>query len=83
MDNDTFARRAAQARARRASIRAAYGLADDDRVVLYAGKFTANKRPRDVIEAVAHVPGGVALFVGDGEEREALSARAAAIGVRC
>jgi glycosyltransferase involved in cell wall biosynthesis len=83
VDNDAFRLRADAARGRRAEIRTAYGCPGDQRVVLYVGKLTKIKRPRDVIDAVARLERGVALFVGDGPERAALEAYAHEHKVAC
>lgn len=83
VDNEAFRLRAEAARVKRAEIRAAYGCTDDQRIVLYAGKLTTIKRPRDVVDAVARLERGVALFVGDGPERASLEAYAHAQKVRC
>jgi glycosyltransferase involved in cell wall biosynthesis len=83
VDNDAFRLRAAEARPRRAEIRAGLGLTGEQRVILYAGKLTAIKRPQDVIDAVARMDATVALFVGDGPERAALEEYARVRGVHC
>jgi glycosyltransferase involved in cell wall biosynthesis len=82
VDNDAFRERAAHARVRRRALRAQLGFEDADRVVLFAGKLTANKRPADVIDAVAQLTNGVAMFVGDGVERQGIEAYARTRGVR-
>ena len=83
VDNDAFRSRADGVRGRRDAIRAGFGFSTQQRVVLYAGKLTTIKRPHDVIDAVALVEDGVALFVGDGPERLAVESQARARGVRC
>lgn len=83
VDNDAFRARADSARRRRSEIRAAFGFSDDQRVVLYAGKLTAIKRPHDVVDAVALLEDGAAMFAGDGAARAAIEAQARAKGVRC
>jgi len=66
------------------ALRAELGLAPDTRVVLFAGKFVADKQPRALLEAFISLrqPGAALVFVGDGEERPALAslARSAAPG---
>jgi glycosyltransferase involved in cell wall biosynthesis len=56
------------------ALRNQLGLAPATRVVLFAGKFTALKQPRELLEAfLALRPERTALvFVGDGEEKSAL-----------
>jgi glycosyltransferase involved in cell wall biosynthesis len=81
VDNDWFRARADEARARRAELRASCGFSETHRVVLYAGKLVAIKRPADVIDAAARIDNGAVLFVGDGRERPALEAHARARGV--
>lgn len=52
----------------------------DRRVLLFAGKFHAGKQPGPLLDAYLEVAGprDALVFVGDGEERPALEARAAA-----
>jgi glycosyltransferase involved in cell wall biosynthesis len=66
-------------RAAAAALREKLGLGDR-RVVLFAGKFLPDKQPRELLAAFqALAPRDAALvFVGDGEERAALEAAAAA-----
>jgi glycosyltransferase involved in cell wall biosynthesis len=63
-------------------LRAALGFAPERRVVLFAGKLLARKQPRALLEAflAAPRPGVTLLFVGDGEDRAALEARAGTAG---
>jgi len=65
-------------RAAAAGLRQSLGLSPETRVVLYAGKYQAEKQPLALLESfLALRPSGAALvFVGDGEEREALKERA-------
>jgi glycosyltransferase involved in cell wall biosynthesis len=60
-------------------LRADLGLAPGRRVVLFAGKLLPRKRPRALLEAFLSMPrpNATLLFVGDGEEKTALQARAA------
>jgi len=59
-------------------LRVALGLAPERRVLLFAGKFLPRKQPRALLEAFLSVPrpDATLLFVGDGEEKSALQARA-------
>lgn len=82
VDTDWFAERASRARRQRDEIRGRFGFSPADRVILFAGKLRAIKRPADAIEVAARLDGGVALIVGEGPERPALEARARACGVR-
>ncbi|HXB02138.1 MAG TPA: glycosyltransferase family 4 protein [Opitutaceae bacterium] len=65
-------------RAAAQALRAQLGLAPDTRVVLFAGKLTAAKQPRELLEAflALDAPGTALVFVGDGEEKSALLDRA-------
>jgi glycosyltransferase involved in cell wall biosynthesis len=81
VDNVYFSGRAAAAHPARENFRASLGLAPDRPVILYASKLQAHKRPRDLLEAHARLarelnPAPYLVFVGDGEERSALEARA-------
>jgi glycosyltransferase involved in cell wall biosynthesis len=79
------------ARAQRAEIReqkrAALGLADDDFVMLFVGKFIPRKRPLDIIAALARLRAmnvrrrPCVLFAGSGELADELRAQAATAGV--
>ncbi len=62
-----------------AALRSQLGLAPDTRVVLFAGKFTPAKQPRELLAAfLALKPADtVFVFVGDGPEKEALITQAA------
>ena len=83
VDNAAFALRAAEARQRRAELRSQFGFEQQRRVVLYAGKCVGVKRPRDVIDAVAQLANGAALFVGDGPDKAMLEAYARERRVSC
>ncbi|MDX2101923.1 MAG: glycosyltransferase family 4 protein [Alphaproteobacteria bacterium] len=81
VDNDAFFARAQVARSRREAFRAELGL-DHRPVLLFSGKLIARKRPFDVVDAVATLPADQrpwVLFAGDGELRDALSERIAAL----
>lgn len=60
-------------------LRAAVGLPDGRRVVLFAGKLAARKAPRALLDAFldAALAGATLVFAGDGEEKAALAARTA------
>jgi len=66
-------------RAEASALRASLGLGGK-RVVLFAGKFVPAKQPAQLLEAYLSRPrpGTAIVFVGDGSERPALEARAAA-----
>ena len=87
VDNAWFQRQSAQAAARRGDLRGELGLEVERPVILFASKLQARKRWADLIAAYARrapVPGQEPLpalvIVGDGEERAALEAQAAATG---
>lgn len=56
-----------------------------DRSVLFLGRFSRNKGPQDLIEAIpkviSEVPGASFDFVGEGPLRELMTARMAALGL--
>ncbi|MEX2045327.1 MAG: glycosyltransferase family 4 protein, partial [Opitutus sp.] len=62
------------------ALRTELGIAPDTRVVLFAGKFVADKQPRELLEAFVSLrPRNAALlFAGDGPEKDGLVASAAA-----
>lgn len=61
----------------REELRRKWGIAPDARIVMFCGKLAPWKRPLDLVEAVLALERNdvVALFVGDGELREAILAR--------
>jgi glycosyltransferase involved in cell wall biosynthesis len=65
-------------RAAAQALRAQLGLAPATRVVLFAGKLTTAKQPRELLEAflALDAPGTALVFVGDGEEKNTLLDRA-------
>jgi glycosyltransferase involved in cell wall biosynthesis len=65
-------------RAAAVGLRQSLGLSPETRVVLYAGKFHPEKQPLALLESFLALrpPGAALVFVGDGEERELLKARA-------
>jgi glycosyltransferase involved in cell wall biosynthesis len=83
IDVDAFARAAAGADA--AAMRASWGVAQGDAVLLFAGKLVAGKRPADLLEAAARLRregrGLHVVWAGDGPERAALATRATGLGV--
>lgn len=62
------------------NLRASLGLEPTTRIVLFAGKFIAQKQPIALLEAFlfAMIPNTALVFVGDGPEKSALHARVAA-----
>ena len=63
----------------RNKIRAEWNVAPDEKLVVQIGRLAKSKRNALLLEAVAALPGDIAVrvvFVGDGEEREALGAYA-------
>ena len=65
-------------RAAAAGLRQSLGLSPETRVVLYAGKYHPEKQPLALLESFLALrpPGAALVFVGDGQERELLKARA-------
>lgn len=58
-------------------VRSAFGFGDDDFVLLYVGRFSQEKRPERLIEAVARLPRRFkALFLGWGPMKEELLEKA-------
>lgn len=90
VDNDFFASLAAphQTPEGRAVAREAWGLGREDFAVLFVGKLTEIKRPRDLVRAVAGLKsaglgGGAALLIaGDGPLAAEVRAEAERLGVR-
>lgn len=87
VDNAYFGVRTERARARRAELRARFGLSVEATVLVFVGRLIARKRVADVIEAMALVRcrNLELLVVGDGPLRGSLQALAEARGValRC
>ncbi len=88
VDNEFFQRRSRDAAAGREQLRSELGLEAGRPVILFASKLTERKRCVDLLdayvllvesEALASVP--YLVIVGDGEERQALEAKAAASGL--
>lgn len=71
VDNERFARQAAEAAPRRAELRQRLGLPAEGRIVLYAGKFTPRKHPDMLLRAWRAAPWRdtppLLVYVGDGE----------------
>jgi glycosyltransferase involved in cell wall biosynthesis len=83
VENARFAEAAASRRPDRGRLRAALGVADNDFVVLYAGKLTARKRPVDAVQAVAGLgPSALLMIAGDGPLAAETRAAAESAGVR-
>lgn len=87
VDNAFFRERVRRCAGERGALRAALGLEPGRPVILYAGKLSERKAPAHLLEAYAALsPGGgrepdpYLVFVGDGELRAGLEARAAALG---
>jgi glycosyltransferase involved in cell wall biosynthesis len=83
VDNDFFRMRAERARPHRDQLRRELNLEAGRFVILYASKMMHEKAPLDLLEAYARLLSSgrdaacpYLLFVGDGELREALEARA-------
>lgn len=88
VDNEAFRLRSLAVRLSRETLRAELGIPGDVPVILYAGKIYPGKRCGDLVEAYARLSANAPparrpylLFVGDGEERARLEARAAALGL--
>jgi glycosyltransferase involved in cell wall biosynthesis len=87
VDNDYFQRRSEQARAGRTELQQELGLDPSRPVILFASKLQTRKRCADLVEAYLNLAPGPGqeprpylIIVGDGEERVALEAQAAATG---
>lgn len=65
---------------RAAALRTSLGLAASTRVILFAGKLIPEKHPHALLESFIQLqhPDTALVFVGDGEEKPTLQARAAA-----
>jgi glycosyltransferase involved in cell wall biosynthesis len=87
VDNDYFHQRSEAARAGRADLQAELGLDPSRPVILFASKLQTRKRCEDLLQAYINLspgdgrePDPYLVIVGDGEERGALEAKAAASG---
>lgn len=71
VENERFARQAAELRDARADLRRAWGIPPNAFCVLFCGKMTHKKRPLDLVAAARHLaPAGLRphlLFVGSGQ----------------
>lgn len=84
VDNAFYARAAdAERVGAQRGLRARLGIPPEQLVFLFAGKFSAIKRPLDFVRALAELPKGMAvgLFVGDGALRAACAREAERRGV--
>ncbi len=76
VDNDSFAAKAKTAHPRRNALKAGFGIGPEQKVVLFAGKFMARKRPELLVEAMERLEGSgekpALVFVGGGEMEERL-----------
>jgi glycosyltransferase involved in cell wall biosynthesis len=72
------------ARADRATVRRAWGIGEEEKVVLFCGKLQPWKRPLDVLKAfaAAAISGSRLIFAGEGAERTRLEAEASTLGIR-
>jgi glycosyltransferase involved in cell wall biosynthesis len=87
VDNSYFQQRSEEARAGRTELQAELGLDPSRPVILFASKLQTRKRCEDLLQAYINLspgdgrePDPYLVIVGDGEERAALEARAAASG---
>jgi len=87
VDNDFFQTGCRIASKHREEFRATLGLQTNRPVILYAGKLYGRKRPEDVLEAYRRLskdglsePLPYLVYVGDGQARPALEARAKSLG---
>ena len=87
VDNKFFRDRCREASRNREEFRRSLGLEANRPVILYAGKLYGRKRPEDLLEAYRRFsgdgesqPSPYLLFVGDGESRRGLEARANSFG---
>jgi glycosyltransferase involved in cell wall biosynthesis len=87
VDNAFFQEKALAVSANREQLRASLGLTPGRPIILYASKMTERKCPGDLLEAYIRMssdgqrePHPYLLFIGDGELRSALEARASRLG---
>ena len=85
VDNARFTEGTRLSDEQRKQVRAALGVADDDPIVLYAGKLQARKRPDDLLRAAARLKdrrvGFHVVMVGSGEMTAALVELAGRFGL--
>jgi glycosyltransferase involved in cell wall biosynthesis len=88
VDNGLFRSRAKEAAAHREELRKSLQLETGRPIMLFAGKLIERKRPGDLLEAYSRMGGNWAatppylLYIGEGQLRAQLEARAAALGLR-
>ena len=87
VDNHFFQSRCKESSVNRERFRAELGLDPKRTVILFVGKLFGRKRPEDLLNAYSKLsvdrrrePDPYLLFVGDGESRPSLEARATALG---
>ncbi len=86
VDNARFQAAAQRASATRENLRNLLGLEPNRPIILFAGKLIERKRPADVLDALMMLSRGngtnpYLLYIGEGELRQQLEARAAALGL--
>jgi glycosyltransferase involved in cell wall biosynthesis len=81
VDNDWWLEQSADVD--RAAVRASWGAAPEDAVILFCAKLQAWKRPADLLRAFAKIKParGRLVYAGEGPLRASLEAEAAALGV--
>jgi glycosyltransferase involved in cell wall biosynthesis len=81
VDNDWWL--AQSARVDRAAVRASWGAAPDDAVILFCAKLQPWKRPFDLLRgfAKANPPKALLVFAGEGPLRSSLEAEATTLGI--
>lgn len=85
VDLDRFITKSSLSPTERADLRSGLGIAAEDLVVAFAGRFVDWKRPVHVVRAVAGLPKRervVCVFIGSGEQEAAIRREAAAANVR-
>jgi glycosyltransferase involved in cell wall biosynthesis len=87
VDNEFFQTRCKAAALLRERFRSDLGLSSNRSIILYVGKLFGRKRPEDLLDAYARLssdgraePAPYLLYVGEGESKTALEARAASLG---
>jgi glycosyltransferase involved in cell wall biosynthesis len=84
VDNDFFQAKAAELAGRREPLRESLGVAGEDPVILFCGKFVEKKQPLRIIEAFGRFRNrrrGRLLMVGEGELRPAAQRLVARLGI--
>ena len=81
VDNDWWLEQSADVD--RAAVRASWGAAPEDAVILFCAKLQPWKRPADLLRAFAKIKAarGLLVYAGEGPLRASLEAEAAALGV--